>query len=54
MTDEEDDYDGVMMYECPHCRKTVEIDPDELDEEEEHPCPFCGEELFPELPENED
>jgi DNA-directed RNA polymerase subunit RPC12/RpoP len=45
---------GALLYECPHCRVTVELDPEELDLEEEHPCPNCGKELFPELPEEVD
>ena len=53
--DEEDDEDaeagGALLYECPHCHQEVELDPDELDLEEDHPCPNCGGELFPELPE---
>lgn len=54
--DEEDDDDlgGVLLYECPHCKATVELDPEDLDLEEEHPCPNCGKELFPELPEETD
>ena len=52
-SDEEEDVElgGALLYECPHCRETVELDPEELDLEEEHPCPNCGKELFPELPE---
>ena len=45
---------GALLYECPHCKKTVELDPEELDLENEHPCPNCGKELFPELPEEVD
>ena len=53
--DEEDiDLNGALLYECPHCHETVEPDPEELDLEEEHPCPVCGQELFPELPEEVD
>ena len=54
--DEEEDVElgGALLYECPHCKETVELDPDELDLEEEHPCPNCGKELFPELPEEVD
>ncbi len=50
--DEEDG--GALLYECPHCKETVELDPDELDLDEDHPCPNCGKELFPELPEETD
>ena len=57
--DEDGDEDGdalggALLYECPHCRTTVELDPEELDLEEDHPCPNCGKELFPELPEEVD
>ena len=38
-------------YVCPHCGATVEIDPEEVDFDEESKCPKCGKELFPELPE---
>ena len=53
--DDEEDEDieigGALVYECPHCHQEIELDPDELDLEEDHPCPNCGGELFPELPE---
>ncbi len=52
--EEKVELDGALLYECPHCRETVELDPEELDLEEEHPCPNCGKELFPELPEETD
>ncbi len=40
--------DGPILYECPHCHTTVEIDPDSVDLSEESLCPSCGKELFPE------
>ena len=50
--DEEDegiDLDGApILYECPHCHTTVEIDPESVDFDEEALCPSCGKELFPE------
>ena len=52
--DDEDDPDGGLIYECPHCHEQIELDPEELDLEEDHPCPNCGKELFPELPEETD
>ena len=52
--DEDDDMEGILLYECPHCHQTIELDPEELDLEEDHPCPSCGRELFPELPEETD
>ena len=53
-SEEEAELDGALLYECPHCHETIEVDPEELDLEEEHPCPNCGQELFPELPEETD
>ena len=47
----EPDFQGMIEYECPHCGATVEIDPDEVDFDEDSLCPRCGKELFPELPE---
>ena len=49
--DEEED-DGPIEYECPHCGATVQIDPEDVDFDEEALCPACGKELFPELPED--
>ncbi len=39
---------GPILYECPHCHTTVEIDPDSVDLSEKSLCPTCGKELFPE------
>ncbi len=39
---------GPILYECPHCHTTVEIDPDSVDFNEDALCPACGKELFPE------
>ena len=47
----DDEFEGVIEYECPHCGAKIEIDPDEVDFDEEALCPQCGKELFPELPE---
>jgi len=46
--------EAVIEYECPHCGTTIEIDPDEVDFDEDALCPQCGKELFPELPEEPD
>ena len=48
---EGEDLGGALLYECPHCHAEVELDPEELDLEKDQPCPNCGKELFPELPE---
>ena len=47
----EDDFEDMIEYECPHCGAKVEIDPDKVDFDEDALCPACGKELFPELPE---
>ncbi len=47
----EDDFEDMIEYECPHCGAKIEIDPDEADFDEDALCPACGKELFPELPE---
>ena len=49
--DEGQAFEGMIEYECPHCGTTVEIDPDDVDFDEDALCPQCGKELFPELPE---
>ena len=49
--DKDEDFEGMIEYECPHCGATVEIDPDDVDFDEDALCPQCGKELFPELPE---
>ena len=47
----DDEFEGMIEYECPHCGAKIEIDPDEVDFDEDALCPQCGKELFPELPE---
>ena len=47
----DDDFEGMIEYECPHCGAKIEIDPDEVDFDEDALCPGCGKELFTELPE---
>jgi len=51
--DGEGEYDSIE-YECPHCGATVNIDPEDVDFDEDAKCPQCGGELFPELPEETD
>ena len=50
--EEKDGDGGPIEYECPHCGAVVEIDPEDVDFDEEALCPACGKELFPELPED--
>ena len=55
--DDEDlpgDEEELIEYECPHCGGMIEIEPDEVDFDDETLCPFCGKDLFPELPEETD
>ncbi len=47
---EENPESGSIQYECPHCGTVVEIDPEDVDFDEDALCPACGKELFPELP----
>ena len=58
---EEDDEDGdeddsldFIEYECPHCGASVYYDQSAFDLSEEHPCPSCGKELFPETPDEDE
>ena len=48
--DEDPGFEGMIEYECPHCGAKIEIDPDDVDFDEDSLCPQCGKELFPELP----
>ncbi len=43
---------GFIEYECPHCRSKIYYDAKTFDLSQEHTCPDCGKELFPE--ENEE
>ena len=53
--DEEDEDDSLdfIEYECPHCGASVYYDQSAFDLSEEHPCPSCGKELFPESPDED-
>ena len=53
LADEENDgeFESTIEYECPHCGAVINIDPDDVDFDEESLCPECGKDLFPELPE---
>lgn len=42
--DEEDD--GMIEYECPHCGTVVFFDEEAFDMEEEHVCPNCHRKIF--------
>lgn len=48
---EEEDFESTIEYECPHCGAMINIDPDDVDFDEDTKCPQCGKDLFPELPE---
>ena len=49
-TEDEEPFESTIEYECPHCGTMINIDPDDVDFDEETICPECGKELFPELP----
>ena len=55
--EDEDDEDAEGMdfieYECPHCGTSVYYDQEAFDLEEEHLCPSCGKELFPNAPDED-
>lgn len=41
--------DGAFIeYECPHCRSKIYYDAKTFDLSQEHTCPDCGKDLFPE------
>ena len=44
-------FESTIEYECPHCGAMINIDPDDVDFDEDTLCPECGKDLFPELPE---
>ena len=52
IAEDEDDgeFESTIEYECPHCGAVINIDPDDVDFDEESLCPECGKDLFPELP----
>ena len=52
--DDDEDGDGLIEYECPHCGASVYYDQSAFDLSEEHPCPSCGKELFPETPDEDE
>ena len=47
---EDEPFESTIEYECPHCGAMINIDPDDVDFDEESLCPECGKDLFPELP----
>ena len=44
--DAEDD-DISVTYTCPHCGEEITLSLDDLDLEDDMPCPACGKPLFP-------
>ena len=46
-----EDFESSIEYECPHCGTVIQLDPDDVDFDDDAKCPECGKELFPELPE---
>ena len=47
---DEDGDNDFIEYECPFCGKMIQIDPEDVDFDEDALCPYCRKELFPELP----
>ena len=50
--EEDGEFESTIEYECPHCGAMINIDPDDVDFDEETKCPECGKDLFPELPDD--
>lgn len=50
--EDSDEGENPIVYECPHCGTEIEIDPEDVDFDEDAACPACGKELFPELPDD--
>ena len=53
--DEEADVevDDLILYACPHCGHELEFRTDDVDFDEDYPCPNCGKPIFPEVEEDE-
>ena len=49
-----DDIPSYIEYECPHCGNVCKLDPDKVDFNEPTLCPTCKQDLFPEMPDEED
>ena len=45
--DDEDEDDISVTYSCPHCGEEITLSLDDLDLEDDMPCPACGKPLFP-------
>ena len=46
--DDDEDGDGLIEYECPHCGTVIFFDENAFDMEEEHLCPNCHRKVFEE------
>ena len=46
--EDDDDGDGLIEYECPHCGTVIFFDENAFDMEEEHLCPNCHRKVFEE------
>ena len=45
-TPDDEDGDGLIEYECPHCGTVIFFDENAFDMEEEHLCPNCHRKVF--------
>lgn len=43
---DDEEFEGIMQYDCPHCGHTVELDLDHFDFDEEYVCPACNKPFF--------
>ena len=46
LDDEDEEGDGLIEYECPHCGTVIFFDENAFDMEEEHLCPNCHRKVF--------
>ena len=45
--DDDAEDDISVTYSCPHCGEEITLSLDDLDLEDDMPCPACGKPLFP-------
>ena len=45
-SEDDEDGDGMIEYECPHCGTVVFFDEEAFDMEEKHLCPNCHRSIF--------
>ena len=46
--DDDEEEEGLIEYECPHCGTVIFFDEEAFDMEQEHLCPNCNRKVFEE------